>query len=523
MLTFLRGSETFTTQGEIFVKLLPDGEPTQLTHDGKIKMGPVFSPDGSHVVYTREPWDTWMVPALGGEPHLFLPNASGLTWLDKNRVLYSEISSGIHMGLVSSGDNRSEERVVYMPPGITGMAHRSYASPNRKWAIVVEMEYAKWLPCRLVPLDGSSTGRRVGPLKGGCSEAAWSPDGKWMYVTSNASGMFHLWRQRFPDGPPEQITSGQTEEEGIAMAPDGKSFVTATGIQRTTLWFRKNGQEQQVTFEGNASFTDFGPFSHDGKYFYFLMSPTANVGMAGGHLWRADVDSGRTEGVLGDFDVNQYALVSNDREVGFTRGDAPGELWVASTQARFAPRKLANNVRRIRSGPGGVWYSGEQEGKRVIYLFPTDGTSPQEIIEGVFLEGVSPDGTRLLVGRDIDAEDQKATQIEAVNLRAPATFVPICRYCTAQWSGDGKWVYVKYGHASLGWARRQNASNVAIPVDPQTGLPHLRRAIRDESELLNLPGAKPVGPLGAAISPDGSVVAFTRSTATRNLFKVPLH
>ncbi len=34
MLAFVRGSDTFFGRGEIYVKLLPDGEPVQRTHDG---------------------------------------------------------------------------------------------------------------------------------------------------------------------------------------------------------------------------------------------------------------------------------------------------------------------------------------------------------------------------------------------------------------------------------------------------------------------------------------------------------
>jgi DNA-binding winged helix-turn-helix (wHTH) protein len=44
MVTFIRGEETFTPRGEIYVKILPDGEPVQLTHDGRPKMSPVFFP-----------------------------------------------------------------------------------------------------------------------------------------------------------------------------------------------------------------------------------------------------------------------------------------------------------------------------------------------------------------------------------------------------------------------------------------------------------------------------------------------
>ena len=45
-----------------------------------------------------------------------------------------------------------------------------------------------------------------------------------MYFSADAGDGFHIWRQRFPKGVPEQITFGPTEEEGIAVAPDGHGF-----------------------------------------------------------------------------------------------------------------------------------------------------------------------------------------------------------------------------------------------------------------------------------------------------------
>ncbi|MBI3265179.1 MAG: serine/threonine-protein kinase, partial [Acidobacteria bacterium] len=44
MLAFIRGEYTFTGPGQIYVKLLPDGDPVQLTHDDLNKMSPKFSP-----------------------------------------------------------------------------------------------------------------------------------------------------------------------------------------------------------------------------------------------------------------------------------------------------------------------------------------------------------------------------------------------------------------------------------------------------------------------------------------------
>ena len=55
-------------------------------------------------------------------------------------------------------------------------------------------------------------------------------------LSASTGGAFHIWRQRFPDGVPEQVTSGLAEEEGIAMMPDGRSFITAVGQTQSSVW-----------------------------------------------------------------------------------------------------------------------------------------------------------------------------------------------------------------------------------------------------------------------------------------------
>jgi len=86
MLAFIRGDNSFIGHGDVYVKLLPGGDPIQLTHDSKGKLAPSFSPNNSRISYGHPgAWDTWEVPVLGGEPHLLLPNASSLTWIEGGR------------------------------------------------------------------------------------------------------------------------------------------------------------------------------------------------------------------------------------------------------------------------------------------------------------------------------------------------------------------------------------------------------------------------------------------------------
>lgn len=307
MLAFIRGASTFTGIGEVYVKLLPDGDPVQLTHDGLVKMGPPsFSPDGARIAYTVGTWETWAVPVLGGEPTRLLAKTEGLSWTNTNppRVMYSaNTGEGIHMGIFASTESRSQSRTVYMPPSIDGMAHRSFLSPDGKSAIIVEMEVSQWLPCRLVPFDGSSAGRQVGPAPAQCTFAGWTPDGDWMYFSANSGDGFHIWRQRFPGGKPEQVTSGATEENGVSFAPDGKSFVTSVGETQSALWIHDLKGERQITFEGYAYLPSF---SKDGKRLYYLQRSKSNRRFVSGELWTEDLPTGKKQRLLPDFEMQNY-------------------------------------------------------------------------------------------------------------------------------------------------------------------------------------------------------------------------
>jgi Tol biopolymer transport system component len=249
------------------------------------------------------------------------------------RVLYSEImGSGLHMGIVTSTESRAEERPIYFPPHERAMAHYSYASPDRKSALVVEMDRtASWLPCRLLPLDGSSTGRQVGPL-GFCTGAGWSPDGKWMYFSASVDGgansdptqlfgSWHLWRQRFPDGMPEQITFGPTEQEGVAVAPDGRFLITSIGVRRSEVWIHDAGGDRSLSPEG---FTFRPLMSTSGKRVYYLLRQKS-----ASELWSVELSSGKTEQLLPGSSVDDYAISPDDKEVTYTtRTGGEPQIWL---------------------------------------------------------------------------------------------------------------------------------------------------------------------------------------------------
>src|SRR5579863_6919113 len=349
MLVFIRGSDSFFGPGQIYVKFLPDGQPVQLTHDSTEKLSPAFSPDGTNIAYsTFDPWSVWELPVLGGDPHILLPNASSLTWIEGGkRLLFSEIKEGLHMVLVTTDEGRGQSRDVYVPPSERGMAHHSYLSPDGKWVLIVEMgSRGDILPCRVVPFQGNAGVRVVGPPDSSCLAGAWSPDGKWLYLTANKNGQFHIWRQRFPDGDPEQLTLGPTTQEGIAMAPDGKSLITAVGSQDSTVWLHDNQGDHQISSEGNAVAPSL---SSDGKSLFYLM---ANGQTPGYELRVRDLTGEKTESLLpgyfieADYFIRGYSVSHDRKQVAFVRSDQSGHpsIWVAPTNRRSSPVRISSQT-----------------------------------------------------------------------------------------------------------------------------------------------------------------------------------
>ena len=521
MVTFIRGPETFFPGGgQVYVKRLPDGEPVQLTHDGADKMSPAFSPDGARIAYTTVnaafAWDTWVVPVLGGEPQQWMRNASGLVWTGPRHVLFSEMKKSPHMGIVASEESRIGQHDVYLPAHEYAMVHRSYASPNGKWVLLVEMNQDHaWIPCRVLPMDGSSPGRQVGPPGAGCTFGAWSPDGKWMYVTSDAGGMHHIWRQRFPDGQPEQITFGPTAEEGIAMAPDGRSFVTAVALQNSSIWLHDaNGQRQISSLEGIAVTPKF---TSDGQRLCYMLvkefpSPFASQP---GEVWVADLKSGRSESLAPGFRVLNYDVSADSRQVVMQVADDEGKprLWLVPFDRRSVPRQIPNvEGQQPKFGPDGDIFF---RTSGFVYRVHPDGTGMRKALEQqiLLLKAVSRDG-RWLVGWS-PLQGNESTVIQAFPL-AGGPPVQIGLSIEWNWSPVGDFLSVSSGPVG-------GNHSYMIPLTPGEALPRMPAGgFRSEEEVAQLPDARRINDSTAVPGSSPDVYAFYRGTTQRNLYRIPV-
>ena len=62
-------------------------------------------------------------------------------------------------------------------------------------------------------------------------DARFSPDGRWLYFLSNASGSDQIWRVSLPSGTPEKVTDLATDVAGFLISPTG---------ERVAIWADRN-------------------------------------------------------------------------------------------------------------------------------------------------------------------------------------------------------------------------------------------------------------------------------------------
>ena len=516
LLAFIRNGSSFMGSGQIWLKVLPDGEPVKLTNADGPLWAPAFSPDGAHVVYsaidlTNGSWNTWTVPVAGGAAATrLLPNTQGLTYIGPREVLYSEFNAGLHLGIATSLDDRSRHRQVYVPSHERGMAHFSFLSPDRKSVLVVEMgATGVFGPCRLAPFDGSAPGHAVGPSAGACLAAAWSPDGKWMYFSDDASGSSHLWRQRFPQGPVEQITFGPTEEQTVFPSPDGRSLLTSVGLTQSTLWFHQANAERALNTEGRV----FAPWlSADAQRVYFLITPSETTHFS---LSRMDIVTGRQESLLPGFNPAEYAISPDEQQVAFTiEREGQHQIWLAPLDRHTPPTLLVRDGDEPQFGGQYVFFRRVGAHTSHLHRIRTDGSGEAQLLPDPIIEifCAAPDGKAVVVNRPA-AEGNIAAWVIAVDSASPARVLNKS-YAPSTWSHDGKAIYV-------GLNVQENpalfGSTRVVPVGP------------DDMPLSALPAASLEGALiphpgdNLSVGPDPSVYVFLKSERRQNIYRIPLH
>ena len=527
MLAFIRGSNAFFTPDQIYIKMLPNGEARRLTQDANWKYGATFTPDGSQIAYSildGKRFDTKLVSVLGGEPHLLRANAAGLTWLGPEQLLFSRVPSGLHMGVVRGTTSSDRFEDLYLPAHEQGLALYSFASPNQKTALVVELgDGWNWSQCKLISLEHQSAAREVGP-KGSCTAAAWSPDGSRMYFTAAVKGASHLWRQAYPDGEPEQMTTGPTEEEGVVAEGGGRSLLTSLGKRESSLRLHDAKGDRPLETEGEVlgwrMGEDYAPaFSGDGKFIYCLVRQQPG---SEPELWRVDATTGRKEALFPGISMQDFDISRDNKEALYSCAP-PGQTnqFCIAALDRTSPAthvQIANAFQPHFGPAGEILFLRTEAKSNYLDASKRDGSDirrvfPYPIIDHVYF---SPTREWAITGV---AVPHSGPQVLAFSLKDGRSKMFCSAPCFPTWSWDGKWLGVSVEHASGTNPGRMLAiplkQGEVVPEVPPDGIP---------------PNAQPSIIRGARSSPgelflEGSSFsryAYLDTRIHRNIYRVSL-
>jgi hypothetical protein len=459
---------------------------------------------------------------LGGDSHLFLKNAAGLTWLDQHQLLFSRIRSGQHMGIVTGTNIGAEFRERYFPRHERAMAHYSAVSPDHRAALVVEMdENGLWAPCRLISLNGSFDAGPIGP-PGRCTSVGWSPDGSWMYFTASLDERSHLWRQRFPGGEPELITPGPIEAEGVAVEKNGRSIITSMGVHESSVWIHDLNGERSLSSEGEIVADISRPsFGADDRVLYYLFRHGSDG--SGPELWRMMVDSGKSEAVFPGVSMIAYDISPDGKQVVYAaaRHNGTTELWLAPVDRGSPPKRIGDfGGTRPHFGPRGqILFQATEGNFSYLEQVNPDGSGRSKVVSYPIntIQSISP-GRRWIVAR-VPVLEGTGVVTKAIPLDGGTPRTVCADFCVPAWSSTGRFLVVPVEAPS----RTSPGRSLAIPLGSDENLPPLPDGgIEPLANASVVPGAQSIARGELVPGRDPAHFAYVNTTVHRNLYRISL-
>jgi Tol biopolymer transport system component len=344
-----------------------------------------------------------------------------------------------------------------------------------------------------------------------------------MYFTAAVDGHSHVWRQRFPDGELERITSGPIEAEGIAVEPDGRSIITSIGVQESAIWIHDtDGGERPLSSEGEIV-KDMSPpsFDADNRFLYYLLRHGS--GRPGPELWRMTVGTGQSEAVFPGVAMLSFDVSPDDKQVVFSSitEDGKSHLWLASLDRNSPATRIGDaGGTRPHFGPRGqILFQGTEGNFNYLERMNLDGSGLAKVVPYPIntIRGISP-GRRWVMG-SIPVREGAGVAYAAIPVDGGPPRTLCASFCIPQWSSSGKFLVIPVEAPS----RTSPGRSLAIPVGPGETLPEFPRGgIEPFAEASVMTGAQSIARSEIIPGKDPSHFAYVNTAVHRNLYRISL-
>ncbi|HMV83834.1 MAG TPA: winged helix-turn-helix domain-containing protein, partial [Blastocatellia bacterium] len=188
---------------ELFLRqLAPGGREIQLTADGADNLQPAWSPDGKQIVYhSRRRGGLWVIPALGGLARRLTEFGSRPAWSPDGATIAFQSDAPVDLSQTAFGA---------LPPATL-------------WLVDAGRGAARQLT-------------KPGAPSGGHGAPAWSPDGWRIVFVSYDTGGSRLWMIPAHGGTPQLWREEQSLFFDPVFAPDGRHLYFSTAAGNFRLW-----------------------------------------------------------------------------------------------------------------------------------------------------------------------------------------------------------------------------------------------------------------------------------------------